>query len=82
MGNQVSSLPRDVDSLLEDIAQMFGGIDYSDIIDFSNTATTEQINQIRINADELAQFDFDMEDDEAVIYFDNIVNIVKGETVC
>lgn len=46
--NSVSgSLPASVDSFLQDVAQMYGGIDYTDIMHFAKKATDADVKKIR-----------------------------------
>ena len=46
--NSVSgSLPASVDSFLQDVAQMYGGIDYTDIMRFAKKATDADVKKIR-----------------------------------
>lgn len=46
--NSVSgSLPASVDSFLQDVAQMYGGIDYTDITHFAKKATDADVKKIR-----------------------------------
>lgn len=80
MGNQLSSLPKDVDSFLMDMAQTQEGFDYTDIIDFAAVATSQQIQELRLAASDLADLDFEIDEDpEALNIFQGIVNLVKGE---
>lgn len=46
--NSVSgSLPDSIDSFLQDVAQMYGGIDYTDIMHFAKKATDADIKKLR-----------------------------------
>lgn len=46
--NSVSgSLPASIDSFLQDVAQMYGGIDYTDIMHFAKKATDADIKKLR-----------------------------------
>lgn len=46
--NSVSnSLPPSVDSFLQDVAQMYGGIDYTDIMHFAKKATDAEVKKIQ-----------------------------------
>lgn len=46
--NSVSgSLPASIDSFLQDVAQMYGGIDYTDIMHFAKKATDADVKKIR-----------------------------------
>ena len=46
--NSVSgSLPASIDSFLQDVAQMYGGIDYTDIVHFAKKATDADVKKIR-----------------------------------
>lgn len=46
--NSVSgSLPASVDSFLQDVAQMYGGIDYTDIMHFAKKATDADVKKLR-----------------------------------
>lgn len=82
MGNKISSLPADVDSVLQDLAQMVSvkdkEIDYSDIIAFSDKATIEDISEVRELIAELADYDFDFEDPDAEGILLDIFEKVKG----
>lgn len=46
--NSVSgSLPASIDSFLQDVAQMYGGIDYTDITHFAKKATDADVKKLR-----------------------------------
>lgn len=46
--NSVSgSLPASIDSFLQDVAQMYGGIDYTDIMHFAKKATDADVKKLR-----------------------------------
>lgn len=46
--NSVSgSLPDSIDSFLQDVAQMYGGIDYTDIMHFAKKATDADVKKLR-----------------------------------
>lgn len=46
--NSVSgSLPDSIDSFLQDVAQMYGGIDYTDIMHFAKKATNADVKKLR-----------------------------------
>ena len=46
--NSVSgSLPGSIDSFLQDVAQMYGGIDYTDIMHFAKKATDADVKKLR-----------------------------------
>jgi hypothetical protein len=48
MGNQITNtLPPSIDSALMDVAQMFGGINYTDISNFGNKADKKTIAKMR-----------------------------------
>ena len=46
--NSISgSLPASIDSFLQDVAQMYGGIDYTDIMHFAKKATDADVKKLR-----------------------------------
>lgn len=60
--NSVSgSLPASVDSFLQDVAQMYGGIDYTDIMHFAKKATDADVKKIRSIR---AQYRDDVDDED------------------
>lgn len=78
MSVSTSSLPRDVDSFLQSIAQETQMISYSDIFQFSKTADAKDIATVRNLFIELSEeFDMDLEDEGAEALLANIVAIVK-----
>lgn len=61
--NSVSgSLPTSIDSFLQDVAQMYGGIDYTDIMHFAKKATNADIKKLRSIRNQYRD-DIDDEDD-------------------
>lgn len=61
--NSVSgSLPASIDSFLQDVAQMYGGIDYTDIMHFAKKATDADIKKLRSIRNQYRD-DIDDEDD-------------------
>jgi hypothetical protein len=87
MGNKISGLPMDVDSTLQDLAQMFEvdgiSLDYNDIIDFANAATSNDINEVRDIMANLSDLDYMIdEDDDAAALFVELVETVRGVEVC
>lgn len=78
MSVATSSLPRDVDSFLQSIAQETQMISYSDILQFSKTADAKDISTVRNLFIELSEeFDMDLDDEGAEALLANIVAIVK-----
>lgn len=86
MGNKMTNLPADVDSFLMDIAQMVElegeSIDFGDIHKFAEKASSGDIKTLREKMAELADLDFDFEDPDAEDILTNILNNVKGVSVC
>ena len=55
MGNPITNnLPPDIDNFLQDIAQIFGTITYTDVIKYSEKATKQSMKQLRYYNIELA----------------------------
>lgn len=83
MGNSLTSLPADVDSFLEDLAQMIevkeDSINYTDIFNFAERADEKDIRKMRNQMADLADLDFDFDDPEAIAIVINIFQDVKGE---
>ena len=75
MGNPVSSLPADVDSFLQDVAQMFNGINYTDIM--KARLSEKQIGNVRKFHGELVTAWNNEEDDKFKERLRRICNIVK-----
>lgn len=75
MGNQITdTLPASVDSALMDVAQMFGGINYTDIIKYANKADKKSIAKMR-------RLVYRMKDEqgEEQSTIDKIVSLVKAQ---
>lgn len=75
-GNAVSGkIPPALDSFLQDIAQMYGTIDYSDIMDHDYTEDDiRKLNNLRRRFITWSQYDED--DEEVKVKFDEIANKV------
>lgn len=75
--NSVSnSLPASADSFLQDIAQMFGGINYADIIHFAKKATDAEVERIQaLRRKFKAKFD---DEEVAVGIAGQVVSFVKA----
>ena len=75
-------IPSDVCSVLMDLAQAHSGkfeMDYNDIMDWGDKATKDDIIVVRGLIADLADLDFQFEDDEdASDIADNIINTIKG----
>jgi hypothetical protein len=75
-------IPSDICSVLMDLAQAHSGkfeMDYSDIMSWSDKATKDDIVFVRGLIADLADLDFQFEDDEdASDIADNIINTIKG----
>jgi len=78
--NNISSLPEEVDHFLADLAQYGSNpeIDYNDIINFANANDTDSILSIKAHIADIAELDFDFEDDEVIISLDAIASLVKN----
>ena len=75
MGNQITdTLPASIDSALMDVAQMFGGINYTDIIKYANKADKKSIAKMR-------RLVYRMKDEqgEEQSTIDKIVSLVKAQ---
>lgn len=84
--NVSSNLDSRLDSMLQDFAQITGMIDYNDIIQFGDVATSSDIKNLRIYfkklnsiCRELAMdyYESAQEDSEAAEYVDAITSILK-----
>lgn len=82
MGNSATQLPTDVDSFLMDMAQIikFDDIEmtYTDIYDFANRATNDDISLIRLDMGIIADYNFDIGEKDVKNAFKEIINITKG----
>lgn len=64
--NSVSgSLPASADGFLQDVAQMYGGIDYTDIMHFAKKATSTEIRKIQ-SLRKKAELAAEEDDEEAI----------------
>lgn len=64
--NSVSgSLPASADGFLQDVAQMYGGIDYTDIMHFAKKATSTEIRKIQ-SLRKKAELAVEEDDEEAI----------------
>ena len=73
MGNLITNtLPPSIDSALMDVAQMFGGINYKDIVKFGKKADKKTIGKMR-------RLVYKMKDEqgEEQSTIDKIVSLVK-----
>lgn len=74
MRNKITNtLPPSIDSALMDVAQMFDGIDYGDIINFGNKADKKTIAKMRRLITKMKD-----EDGEEQSTIDKIVSLVKA----
>lgn len=74
MGNQLTNtIPPSIDSALMDVAQMFGGITYGDILKFGKKADKKTIGKMR-------RLVYRMKDEqgEEQSTIDKIVSLVKS----
>jgi len=75
-------IPADVCSVLMDLAQGFDGvvnIDYTDIMDWSDKASKEEIVELRRLISDLADLDYAFDDDEDAREIANkITEMIKG----
>ena len=82
MNMVTSKIPADVCSVLMDLAQGFDGIvniDYTDIIEWSDKASKEEIDELRSLIADLADLDYAFDEDEDAREIANkITTMVKG----
>lgn len=73
MGNNLTSkLPSSVDSGLMDVAQFFGGIDYSDILEYAKKADKNSIAKMQYLINKMKD-----EDGEEETTIAEIISLVK-----
>jgi len=78
-----SRIPSRVCSVLMDLAQIYKplnseSLEYSDIIEFGDFRTDEELKEVQELIDELLDLDFRFEDDEdAIIVAEKIVELVQ-----
>ena len=77
MGNPVSdSLPGDVDSLLQDVAQLHGGFGYFTIMRFSEVCTKEDIKKLHRIAEFFEHSEGEATQKQINYYSEKVVKIV------
>jgi hypothetical protein len=77
MGNPITNnLPDEVDSLLQDVAQMHGGFGYFDVIRFSKVCTKEDLRSLNKIAKFFNDREGDVTEKQIHSYSEKVVRIV------